>query len=64
MPLEEVMSTSILAATPAQTLEDIDHHFELVSGLPVVDGDLRCIGVISKSDRAKASNGVGSISLA
>lgn len=52
------MSTRIRAATVEQTLEEIDHHFEFVSGLPVVDGELRCVGVISKKDKFKASNGV------
>jgi len=52
------MSMRIRAATADQTLEEIDHHFEFVSGLPVVDGELRCIGVVSKKDKTKASNGV------
>lgn len=54
------MSTTIVTAMAGQTLEEIDHHFELVSALPVVDGELRCIGVISRHDRAEASLGVGS----
>ncbi|WP_180800288.1 CBS domain-containing protein, partial [Vibrio parahaemolyticus] len=48
------MSTAIITVTADQTLEEVEHHFEYVSGLPVVDDDLRCIGIISKSDRARA----------
>ncbi|XP_008812400.2 uncharacterized protein LOC103723298 isoform X2 [Phoenix dactylifera] len=55
--LGEVMSTQIRTATADQTLEEIDHHFEVVSGLPVIDAELKCIGVVSKQDRAKASHG-------
>ncbi|MQL73099.1 hypothetical protein Taro_005437 [Colocasia esculenta] len=58
--LGEVMSTTIRAATPDQTLEEIDHHFEFVSGMPVVDHELRCIGVISKKDQNKAIAGLKS----
>ncbi|XP_038970871.1 uncharacterized protein LOC103714891 [Phoenix dactylifera] len=56
--LGEVMSVPIRVAMADQMLEEIDHHFEFVSGLPVVDGELRCVGVVSKNDRAKASNGL------
>lgn len=59
----DVMSTVIRTATLDQTLEEIDHHFEVVSGLPVVDSGLICIGVVSKSDKERASNGVCSLSL-
>ncbi|CAL9074179.1 CBS domain [Musa troglodytarum] len=54
-PLGEVMSTTIVTAMAGQMLEEIDHHFEFVSALPVVDGELRCVGVISRHDRAEAS---------
>ncbi|CAA6662581.1 unnamed protein product [Spirodela intermedia] len=53
--LGDVMSTTIRAAIVDQTLEEIDHHFEFVSGLPVIDHELRCIGVISKSDKTEPS---------
>ncbi|XP_029123552.1 uncharacterized protein [Elaeis guineensis] len=55
--LGEVMSTPLRVAMADQMLEEIDHHFELVSGLPVVDSELRCVGMVSKNDRARASNG-------
>lgn len=58
--LDTVMSTEIRTAGPEQTLEEIDHNFEVVSGLPVVDDELRCIGVISKKDKARAYNGLKS----
>ncbi|KAK8948612.1 hypothetical protein KSP39_PZI005033 [Platanthera zijinensis] len=61
--LGDVMSTAIRAATADQTLEEIDHHFKAFSGLPVIDENLRCIGVISKTDKAKASQGSSTVGL-
>ncbi|XP_042454217.1 uncharacterized protein LOC122038505 [Zingiber officinale] len=58
--LATVMSTPVRMARPEQTLEEIDHNFEFVSGLPVIDEQLRCIGVISKKDKSRASNGLKS----
>ncbi|KAF5194430.1 hypothetical protein FRX31_015984 [Thalictrum thalictroides] len=58
--LGEVMSTTIRTATSDQTLEEIDYHFEMVSGLPVINDDFVCIGVISKKDKQRASNGLQS----
>lgn len=55
--LSETMSTPVLVATAEQTLEEVECHFEAVSGLPVVDSSLRCVGVVVKNDRAKASHG-------
>ncbi|KAG8060757.1 hypothetical protein GUJ93_ZPchr0002g23042 [Zizania palustris] len=55
--LSETMSAPVLVATAEQTLEEVECHFESVSGLPVVDASLRCVGVIVKSDRARASHG-------
>jgi hypothetical protein len=45
-------------ATADQTLEEVEGHFEFVSGLPVVDSARRCVGVLVKSDRTRASHGV------
>ncbi|WOL09908.1 hypothetical protein Cni_G18661 [Canna indica] len=59
--LGTVMSTQIRWARPEQTLEEIDHNFEFVSGLPVVDDELKCIGVISKKDKARAPSGLKSM---
>ncbi|KAF9606747.1 hypothetical protein IFM89_028123 [Coptis chinensis] len=56
--LGEMMSTTIRTATVEQTLEEIDHHFEIVSGLPVIDDDFVCIGVVSKKDMRSATNGL------
>lgn len=61
--LGETMSTPVLVATADQTLEEVECHFEAVSGLPVVDSSLRCVGVVVKNDRARASHGVGQLSL-
>ena len=58
--LADVMSKIIYTASPEQLLEDIDHHFENVSGFPVINEELKCIGVMSKKDRAKASKGLKS----
>ncbi|KAF3320364.1 CBS domain-containing protein [Carex littledalei] len=56
--VSEVMSTPVRTAKSDQTLEEVAHHFEAVSTLPVVDGNLICIGVISKNDQDKASHGL------
>ncbi|KAJ1281638.1 hypothetical protein BS78_04G320800 [Paspalum vaginatum] len=53
----DTMSKPVLVATADQTLEEVQCHFEAVSGLPVVDGSLRCVGVVVKNDRARASHG-------
>jgi CBS domain-containing protein len=55
--LWEAMSTPVIVATAEQTLEEVECHFEAVSGLPVVDSSLRCIGVVVKNDRTRASHG-------
>jgi CBS-domain-containing membrane protein len=58
--LREAMSTPVLMATVEQTLEEVEGHFGVVSGLPVVDSTRRCVGVVVKSDCARASHGVSS----
>ncbi|KAJ0963634.1 hypothetical protein J5N97_028756 [Dioscorea zingiberensis] len=58
--LGEVMTSPIRTATVEQTLEEIEHHFEFVSGLPVVDGEIRCVGVVSRKDFSRASQGLKS----
>lgn len=63
--LGDVMSRPVQVATPGQRLAEVDAIFaaEQFSGLPVVDEDGRCVGVISKKDKAKAPNGVGSLTV-
>eukprot|EP00897_Mesotaenium_endlicherianum_P000709 jgi/Mesen1/10639/ME000894S10203 len=56
--LADVMSKQIWAASPTDTLETVNHHFEEVSGLPVIDKDLKVLGVISKKDRNKSAQGL------
>lgn len=56
--LGEVMSTGLRTTTVDQSLEEINHHFEVVSGLPIVDVQFKCIGVISKKDILRASHGL------
>jgi len=55
--LREAMSTPVLMATVEQTLEEVEGHFDFVSGLPVVDSTRRCVGVVVKSDLRRASHG-------
>ena len=43
-------------AFPDQALQEVDHHFSEISGLPVVDEAYRCLGVLSRKDRFKASD--------
>ncbi|XP_072994039.1 CBS domain-containing protein CBSX1, chloroplastic-like [Typha latifolia] len=56
--LGEAMSSPVRTATAGQTLEEIEHLFEVVSGIPVVDDKMRCVGVLSRTDRARASQGL------
>ncbi|XP_020084605.1 uncharacterized protein LOC109707610 [Ananas comosus] len=58
--LGEVMSKPVWTAMVDQKLEEINNHFEVVSGLPVIDAAGKCIGVISKKDTAKALKGLES----
>ncbi|XP_066349564.1 uncharacterized protein [Miscanthus floridulus] len=60
--LTDVMSRPVQVATPGQRLAEVDAFFaaQQYSGLPVVDDDGRCIGVISYKDKAKAPNGMES----
>ncbi|VAI63102.1 unnamed protein product [Triticum turgidum subsp. durum] len=51
--LREAMSTPVLMVTAEQALVEVEGHFQLVSGLPVVDSARRCVGVVVKSDRPK-----------
>eukprot|EP00850_Spirogloea_muscicola_P009893 SM000056S18011 [mRNA] locus=s56:650344:651837:- [translate_table: standard] len=52
--IAEVMKTKVWTATPESTVEEVEHHFETISGLPVVDKDLNVVGVISKKDKASS----------
>lgn len=60
--LTDVMSRPVQVATPGQRLSEVDAFFAArqYSGLPVVDDDGRCVGVISNKDKAKAPNGMES----
>lgn len=58
--LADVMSRTIYTARPDQNLEEIDNYFNQISGLPVIDDKLKCIGVLSKKDKIKASDGLKS----
>lgn len=52
----EVMKSEVRTAFPHNTLGEISHHFATVSGLPVVDENLVCVGMISKNDRTRAGD--------
>jgi CBS domain-containing protein len=54
--LADVMSKTIATAFPQQLLHEVEHHFKNISGLPVIDKELKCIGVLSKKDFEKASD--------
>ncbi|XP_024533061.1 uncharacterized protein LOC9651040 [Selaginella moellendorffii] len=56
--LADVMSRELITASPDALLEEVDHHFSHISGLPVVDKDFHCVGVLSKKDRTKGSKGL------
>ena len=56
--LAEAMSAPVRTATTKQILEEIDHLFDVFSGIPVVDDKVRCVGIVSKSDRTRASQGL------
>ncbi|KAK8448402.1 hypothetical protein SEVIR_7G000600v4 [Setaria viridis] len=61
--LVDVMSRPVQVATPGQRLAEVDAFFatQQFSGLPVVDDEEgRCVGVVSKKDKAKAPNGMES----
>ncbi|XP_062225149.1 uncharacterized protein LOC133923881 [Phragmites australis] len=58
--LGDVMSRPVQVAAPGQRLAEVDAFFVAQSGLPVVDDEGRCVGVVSKKDKAKAPNGLES----
>ncbi|CAO2034235.1 unnamed protein product [Urochloa humidicola] len=60
--LVDVMSHPVQVATPGQRLAEVDALFAAhqFSGLPVVDDQSRCVGVVSNKDMAKAPNGMES----
>jgi CBS domain-containing protein len=54
--LADIMSKTIITASPEQSLEEVDRYFADISGLPVVDHEHKCVGVLSKKDLSKTSN--------
>lgn len=58
--LADVMSKIIYTAMADQILEEVDHFFLDISGIPVINKDRKCIGVLSKKDRLRASKGLQS----
>eukprot|EP00250_Pteridium_aquilinum_P011587 c20174_g1_i1 orf=221-895(+) len=58
--LADVMSKIRFTAMADQALEEVNDCFLSVSGLPVVNKDYKCIGVLSKKDKAKATKGLQS----
>lgn len=58
--LGDVMSRPVQVAMADQKLAEINALFATQSGMPVLDDEGRCIGVVSKKDKDKASNGLDS----
>ncbi|EFJ34033.1 hypothetical protein SELMODRAFT_37850, partial [Selaginella moellendorffii] len=58
--LADVMSGLRFSAAQDDLLEAIEHCFDEVSGVPVLDEERKCIGVVSRKDRDKATNGLKS----
>ncbi|KAH9535156.1 hypothetical protein CY35_17G038600 [Sphagnum magellanicum] len=56
--LADVMSRIIATASPHQLLEDVHHHFTDISGLPVIDHEYKCVGVLSKKDVKNSAAGL------
>ncbi|CAK9867393.1 unnamed protein product [Sphagnum jensenii] len=56
--LADVMSSIIATASPYQLLEDVHHHFTDISGLPVIDHEYKCVGVLSKKDVKNSAAGL------
>jgi CBS domain-containing protein len=52
------MSRIIATASPHQLLEDVHHHFTDISGLPVIDHEYKCVGVLSKKDVKNSAAGL------
>eukprot|EP00270_Netrium_digitus_P005744 TRINITY_DN176_c0_g1_i1.p1 TRINITY_DN176_c0_g1~~TRINITY_DN176_c0_g1_i1.p1 ORF type:complete len:244 (-),score=32.51 TRINITY_DN176_c0_g1_i1:295-987(-) len=55
--LADVMTKKVWMARELNTMGEIEHHFDHISGLPVVDENQVCIGVVSKKDRSKSDLG-------
>ena len=56
--LADIMTKKVWSAFADTTLEEVSHHFDDVTGVPVVDKGLVCIGVLSKKDLTKAHGDV------
>ncbi|CAI5467518.1 unnamed protein product [Closterium sp. Yama58-4] len=53
LPVESAMTTPVVTTTPANTISSILDQFVHFTGLPVVDREGHCVGVISNIDIAK-----------
>ncbi|QDZ19329.1 CBS domain-containing protein [Chloropicon primus] len=56
-----VMTTNILTAEPTSSVESVRKLFDHVSGVPVVDSEGTCVGIISKKDLDKKGSTVSQI---
>ncbi|WZN59582.1 CBS domain-containing protein [Chloropicon roscoffensis] len=56
-----VMTTNILSADPTASVEDVRKLFDHVSGVPVVDSEGVCVGIVSKKDLNKKGSTVAQI---
>merc|ERR1711977_45205 len=56
-----VMTTNILTADPTSSVESVKKLFDHVSGVPVVDSEGVCVGIVSKKDLNKKGSTVAQI---
>ncbi len=59
MPITEIMTSNVVCVKPDRTLKQVKEILRIkrISGLPVVDEDLRLIGIVSLEDIIKALEG-------
>jgi len=56
-----IMTTNIVTAGPTDTIKSVEKLFDHVTGVPVVDSEGVCVGIVSKKDLAKGGSTVSQI---
>jgi len=54
--LSDIMSTTVKTARPTEKVSDVKGYFDEISGVPVVNDELKVVGVVSKKDLEKSSD--------